>query len=106
MRKRMIHPNSHSIECSSRGTFPGKVTDRSAGERKAPIISSSSRQIGDLDGTGVGRYELSYMSMSVFPVAAGTTNFHALAQGNTVFALGSLNICPRVLAAIFIPKRY
>ncbi|MEM7109968.1 MAG: hypothetical protein AAF519_17205 [Bacteroidota bacterium] len=63
-------------------------------------------RLGYLDGSDNSRYQMPYTSSYVFPVAAGTRTFYALASGSSTFDTGVVNVSPRSLIGIFIPKRY
>jgi hypothetical protein len=76
------------------------------GTSAGSMTSGSTLNIGDLDGSGSGRYEVPYSTTDVFPVAAGTSTFYANFQGNDVFDSSNVNVCPRMLVAVFVPNLY
>ena len=76
------------------------------GTSAGSMTPGSTLEIGDLDGSGSGRYEVPYSTTDVLPVAAGTSTFYANFQGNGVFDSNSVNLCPRMLVAVFVPNLY
>jgi hypothetical protein len=63
-------------------------------------------RVGTLDGSSTNRYEEAYSAAYVVQVAAGTHTFYALAEGNSVFKTGSVNVSPSSFIGVFIPKKY
>jgi hypothetical protein len=63
-------------------------------------------RVGTLDGSSTNRYEEAYSTAYVVQVAAGKHTFYALAEGNSVFKTGAVNVSPSSFIGVFIPKKY
>lgn len=71
----------------------------------AGAFSTSSR-IGVLDGGSAIRYQMGYSTSQLFIAGTpGTYTFYGLAQKNTVFNAGLVNVAPQSLSAIYIPLK-
>jgi hypothetical protein len=66
----------------------------------------TSMQIGRAHGTSTNRTSQAFTVVAVQPVGPGKRAFFALAQGNAVFDSNWVNVVPKTMAAVFIPKRY
>lgn len=63
--------------------------------------------MGSLDAVSTRRYQIPYSVQTLYPVsAAGTFTYFGLAQKNTTFNAGAINVAAISLSAIFIPNRY
>jgi hypothetical protein len=82
----------------------GRTMAAGIGETATSMVTSVN--FGDLDGSNTNRYEIPYSVTTVIPVTAGSHTFYALAQGNSVFDTGSVNMVHSSFTGIFIPKRY
>ena len=66
----------------------------------------ASVRVGVLE-TATNRYELAYDATFLYSTSAsGTYAYYGLAQKNTVFNAGSINVIPQSLTALFIPTKY
>lgn len=66
----------------------------------------TSLEIGRPDGTSTNRTSQAFTVVAVQPVGPGKRAFFALAQGNATFDSNWVNVVPKTMAAVFIPKRY
>lgn len=82
----------------------GRTMEVGIGETATSMVTSI--DFGDLDGSSTNRYEIPYSVTTVIPVTAGAHTFYALAQGNSVFDTGSVNMVHSSFVGVFIPKRY
>jgi hypothetical protein len=83
--------------------FFGSPTIINIGVGTDPAAFTDAIAMGNT-GTGSSR-TLPYTTVSVIPVSAGDTNFHALVELDLSFT-GNAQIFPRSLVAIFIGKQY
>ena len=63
-------------------------------------------RVGSLDDASSRRYEYAYSTQNLYTAAAGTHTYYGLAQKNTVFNAGNINVVPQSISAIFIPNKY
>ncbi|MFZ2899015.1 MAG: hypothetical protein WA004_10355 [Saprospiraceae bacterium] len=82
----------------------GRTMAAGIGETATSMVTSVS--FGNLDGSSTNRYEIPYSVTTVIPVTAGSHTYYALAEGNSVFDTGSVNMVHSSFVGVFIPKRY
>jgi hypothetical protein len=59
--------------------------------------------LGWLDGSATYRFNLPFSTMTAFTVSAGTHTFYGLAQMDSAFQGGSVNVYNICMSAVFIP---
>lgn len=93
------------LALSGSAVFFGDGTTMEAGlgnsEGSYDIYSAS---MGDLDGTGTGRYQLMFNPTAVVSIEPGTHTFYATASKSSVFNANTINLSESRLSAIFIPN--
>lgn len=63
--------------------------------------------VGSLDTVTTNRRYYGYTNQQLYTVpAAGVYTYYGLAQKNTTFNAGSINVDPSAMSAIFIPNKY
>jgi hypothetical protein len=84
----------------------GQPNEVKVGIGSTPSAFSTSANVGVLDGTSGVRYQLGYNASQLFTAGTpGTYTFYGLAQKNTTFNAGSVNVVPQSLSAMFIPNK-
>jgi len=84
----------------------GEPNEIKIGIGSASNAFNTSVDVGNLDASSSQRVEYAYSTQYLYTVAAGTHTYYGLAQKNTTFNAGSVNVVPKALSAIFIPNRY